>query len=398
MVTEAGIRWVPVRDVGDVRIGKQLSPAGRDGAGQFPYLRVANVHEGRINFTDLKTMSFTMVERELYGLRPGDILLNEGQENLWMVGRSAIYDRRPGEFCFQNTLIRFRPGDRIVPEYAQMVFERWRRAGVFARVAEKTSISHLGGTRFGGLLFPLLGTAEQRRIVEAANAVSSQERAVEASIAKLDMLKRSLMEELADWEHGTLADVLHHGPQNGVYKPASDYGPDGTPIVRIESFSGGPSDLTRNLLRASLREAEIDRYGLAAGDILINRVNTPELVGKSTAVGKLVEPTVFESNIMRCVVRSDLANPAFVEAWLSGPTAKRYFRARAKSAISQASINGDDVRDCPIPKLDVAGQNTFLRRQEVMERKQRIETAELEKMKLVRWGIIEDLLNPLPSS
>ncbi|MFC4957644.1 restriction endonuclease subunit S [Streptomyces mauvecolor] len=373
-------------------MGKQLSPASREGARQFPYLRVANVHEGRIDVSDVNTMGFSAAEREVYKLVPGDILLNEGQENLRMVGRSALYQGESGAYCFQNTLIRFRAGAEVIPEYAQAVFVRWRSQGVFAGIAEKTSISHLGGNRFGALLFPVLPISQQRRIVDVIEAMSAQERAIEASIAKLESLNAAVMAELWDLECGSFEEVVVFGPQNGIYKPGSSYGLEGTPIVRIDSFRGGPSDFTRNLLRVSLSRGEVDRYGLATGDVLINRVNTPELVGKSTAVGKLVEPVVFESNMMRCKLLTERAVPAFVETWLGSPTVKRYFRQRAKSAISQASINGSDVRGCPFPKLDVTGQLEFLDRLAMVREQQRLERAELAKLGTLKRGVIDDLL------
>ncbi|GAA2459176.1 restriction endonuclease subunit S [Streptomyces mauvecolor] len=392
MGTDSEVRWLPVREVGDVRMGKQLSPASREGARQFPYLRVANVHEGRIDVSDVNTMGFSAAEREVYKLVPGDILLNEGQENLRMVGRSALYQGESGAYCFQNTLIRFRAGAEVIPEYAQAVFVRWRSQGVFAGIAEKTSISHLGGNRFGALLFPVLPISQQRRIVDVIEAMSAQERAIEASIAKLESLNAAVMAELWDLECGSFEEVVVFGPQNGIYKPGSSYGLEGTPIVRIDSFRGGPSDFTRNLLRVSLSRGEVDRYGLATGDVLINRVNTPELVGKSTAVGKLVEPVVFESNMMRCKLLTERAVPAFVETWLGSPTVKRYFRQRAKSAISQASINGSDVRGCPFPKLDVTGQLEFLDRLAMVREQQRLERAELAKLGTLKRGVIDDLL------
>ncbi|AXE78027.1 restriction endonuclease subunit S [Streptomyces atratus] len=374
-------------------MGKQLSPASREAAGQFPYLRVANVHLGRIDYADVNTMGFSSREREIYGLRPGDILLNEGQ-SLELVGRSAVYEGADGVYCFQNTLVRFRPSEQVLSAYAQVIFERWLATGVFAAIAKQTtSIAHLGSERFAALDFPLLPLAEQRRIVEVIDAVSAQERAIEASIAKLDMLKVSVMAELASMELGAFEGILERGPQNGIYKPASSYGSEGTPIVRIDSFRGGPSDFTRNLLRVSLSAGEVERYGLVTGDVLINRVNTPELVGKSTAVGRLVEPTVFESNMMRCRVRADRAVPTFVETWLGSSLAKTHFRMRAKSAISQASINRSDVRSCPFPRLDVPRQLNFLKRLAAVRDQQQLEEVELAKLGDLNRGIIDDLLD-----
>ncbi|MFH8563898.1 restriction endonuclease subunit S [Streptomyces sp. NPDC017988] len=393
MPDNAGIEWLPVRDVGSVRMGKQLSPASRDAAGQFPYLRVANVHLGRIDYADVNRMGFTAAERETYGLKPGDILLNEGQ-SLELVGRSAIYDRAEGEFCFQNTLVRFRPDSRVLPEYAQAIFERWLATGVFAAIAKQTtSIAHLGGDRFASLSFPLLPLEVQRRIVEVIASVTALERQIQASIAKLEALRSGVIEELAHLEWRTLGEVLEQGPQNGIYKPGSSYGLQGTPIVRIDSFTRGVSDFTRGLLRVQASPEEIARYGLAVGDLVINRVNTPELVGKATSVRRLLEPTVFESNMMRCKLRRSLADPLFTETWLGSSIVKRYFLARAKSAISQASINGDDVRSCPFPALDTAGQLKFLARFDAVQNERLAEAAELAKVRALKQGLVDDMLS-----
>lgn len=44
-----------------------------------PYLRVANVFDGYIDFGDVLEMPFTESEQAIYSLKPNDILLNEGQ-------------------------------------------------------------------------------------------------------------------------------------------------------------------------------------------------------------------------------------------------------------------------------------------------------------------------------
>ena len=44
-----------------------------------PYLRAANVFDGFIDYSDVLSMNFELSEQLVYNLRPGDILLNEGQ-------------------------------------------------------------------------------------------------------------------------------------------------------------------------------------------------------------------------------------------------------------------------------------------------------------------------------
>lgn len=188
--------WPTVREVGEVRMGKQLSPSSRQFGTQLPYLRVANVLDGWINYSDVKVMGFSDSERRTYELRPGDILLNEGQ-SLELVGRSAIYRRGEGEFQFQNTLVRFRVGEDVLPEYAQTVFSYWLTTGVFATIAKKTtSIAHLGGDRFASLPFPMVSLEDQRNVVRTLDAWDKRIASEEDALAKLRRLKQGLVDDL----------------------------------------------------------------------------------------------------------------------------------------------------------------------------------------------------------
>lgn len=190
------VDWLPVRDVGSVRMGKQLSPDSRSAGGQFPYLRVANVLAGHIDYSDVKTMGFTSGERSTYQLHPGDILLNEGQ-SLELVGRSSLYNKAAGEFCFQNTLIRFRAGAGLDPKYAQVVFGYWLQTGVFASIAKKTtSIAHLGGDRFGALQFPLVSPGDQSDLVAVAAACDGDIESEQRELNGLRQLKQGLVDDL----------------------------------------------------------------------------------------------------------------------------------------------------------------------------------------------------------
>lgn len=202
---EISVDWRPVREVGSVRMGKQLSPDSRAAGGQFPYLRVANVLAGAIDYSDVKSMGFTPSERSTYQIQPGDILLNEGQ-SLELVGRSAIYKRAAGEYCFQNTLVRFRASKGLDPDYAQVVFGHWLRTGVFASIAKQTtSIAHLGGDRFGVLSFPLVSPDDQANLVSVIGACDGGMESERDELARLRLLKQGLVDDLLAGECPRLA-------------------------------------------------------------------------------------------------------------------------------------------------------------------------------------------------
>lgn len=176
--------WATHDQIGDVQLGRQRSPQHHHGEHMRPYLRVANVFEDYIDLTDVLEMNFTPDEFEVYRLQYGDILLNEGQ-SLELVGRPAMYrDELPGG-CFQNTLVRQRVFDGVLPEFALVVCRAQFRAGRFRQIASiTTSIAHLGTQRFASLEFPLPPISEQAAIVEAVNEKLSQIDALEAEVER----------------------------------------------------------------------------------------------------------------------------------------------------------------------------------------------------------------------
>lgn len=156
---------MPVAATGEVQGGRQRSPHMIEGR-VVPYLRVANVFDGYIDFNDINEMPFRQQEIETFRLRPGDILLNEGQ-SVELVGRCAMYADGPADCCFQNTLIRYRAGPQTDANFAIQLFRYCQAIGIFSRIAVKTnSIAHLGVSRFAELELPFPLLREQRKIAE----------------------------------------------------------------------------------------------------------------------------------------------------------------------------------------------------------------------------------------
>lgn len=187
---------VPVEQAGDVRLGRQRSPAHEIGQFMKPYLRVANVFDGFIDYSDILTMNFNPYEQKIYGLREGDILLNEGQ-SLELVGRSAIFRGLAGAYCFQNTLVRFRCNESTIPVYCQAMFKYWLDTRRFTLIAKQTtSVAHLGADRFAKMPFPRPPVPEQEEIAKLlaldSEAIDCEERAC----AKLRVLKSGLTDDL----------------------------------------------------------------------------------------------------------------------------------------------------------------------------------------------------------
>lgn len=186
-----------VTEVGTVELGRQRHPDWHVGSNMKPYLRVANVFEDRIDTSDVMEMHWPGETFERFELHPGDILLNEGQTPD-LLGRPALYRGDPPDVAFTNSLLRFKAGAGVLPEFALLVFRRHMRAGRFKQESRiTTNIAHLSANRFKRVEFPVPPLAEQRAIVkqadDAVEAVLRLRSQLEAAKARRANLFRALL-------------------------------------------------------------------------------------------------------------------------------------------------------------------------------------------------------------
>lgn len=185
----------PASAVGDVQLGQQRHPKFRTGANVRPYLRVANVMDGWIDFTDLESMHFPESDLPKFELLSGDILLNEGQSTE-LVGRSAIYRGEIVGCCVQKTLIRFRCGPQLVPEFAHAYFQHLLYTGQFATmVVQTTSMAHLTAIRFKSVPVPVPPLEEQRELAARLAAVGTALSAVSERYSGVHALRSRFIAE-----------------------------------------------------------------------------------------------------------------------------------------------------------------------------------------------------------
>ncbi|MGY4710670.1 hypothetical protein ACXDF8_14105 [Mycolicibacterium sp. CBM1] len=186
-----------VAEAGRVELGRQRHPDWHSGPNMRPYLRVANVFEDRIDTRDVMEMHWPEGVFDRFKLQPGDVLLNEGQTPE-LLGRPALYRGDPPDVAFTNSILRFKAGDAVMPEFAVLVFRRHMRAGRFKRESRiTTNIAHLSAARLKPIEFPIPPLREQKAIVNTAaaelEAVARLRSEIEAARAKRLQLRRSLL-------------------------------------------------------------------------------------------------------------------------------------------------------------------------------------------------------------
>jgi type I restriction enzyme, S subunit len=263
-------------------------------------------------------------------------------------------------------LIPLRPNNRIHREYLAYFL---RAPATAEKIAQRVAGARMPRAEMPfvmSLAIPLPSLDEQRRITDllsrAENIVRMRREAEQKAKEIIPALFLDMFGDPATnpkgWRTTTLSEVVADGPQNGLYKHADTYG-SGTPILRIDGFYDGRVRPLAEWKRLRLDAAEAKRFRLTEGDIVVNRVNSPEYLGKSAIIPRLEEPAVYESNMMRVSVSRETALPEFVIAYLQTAFARSALIKNAKHAINQSSINQDDVRSVLIYLPPISDQAAF---------------------------------------
>lgn len=409
MTLPAGWVKATVEEVAHVRLGRQRSPTHAKGDHLRPYLRAANVTWDGLDLSDVKSMNFAPHEQSAYALRPGDLLLSEASGSASEVGKPAFWNAELPECYFQNTLIRVRP-PKGTERFLFWQLRAAALNGQFVDQSRGVGIHHLGAERLSKFPVALAPSDEQRRIVAAIEehlsrvgaGVDALERVkkelvryrasvlkaacegrlvpTEAALARAEgrsyepaseLLARILAERRAPWsgkkkyaepaqpDTSSLPELpkgwvwvavdqlVSDGPTNGLYLPKSRYG-EGTPILRIDDFQTWVSRSNAALQRVRASGNEVGAYALRAGDLVINRVNSPSHLGKSVVIEQRHLPALFESNMMRLALAVGVS-PSFIHLYLASDDGRERLTKNAKWAVNQASINQRDVGTTAVP-------------------------------------------------
>lgn len=227
--------------------------------------------------------------------------------------------------------------------------------------AHGATMKHLTKPVFDALPFYLPPLDEQRRIAAVLDKVSDLIAKRREQLDKLDeLVKARFVEMFGDpvsnpkgWPKGTIRDVVSD-VKYGTSKPAVDGGT--YKYLRMGNITfDGHLDLS-DLKYIDIPDSELEKCVVKKGDILFNRTNSKELVGK-TCVFNLDEPMVIAGYIIRVRVNERVI-PIYLSAVLNSQYGKQTLYDMCKAIVGQANINAQELQNIVIliPPLELQKQ------------------------------------------
>ena len=161
------------------------------------------------------------------------------------------------------------------------------------------------------------------------------------------------------WPETTIGEAIKSADYGSSTK-ASDDGA-GLPLIRMGNVDYSRRlDLTE-LKYVQLPDDQIAKYRLSEGDILFNRTNSKDLVGKTGLWFGSTE-AVAASYFIRVRVDRSVLNPFYLWAFMNSGHMKRVLFDTARGAIGQSNINAKELRAFHLPLPPASLQNRFEQR------------------------------------
>ena len=325
-------------------------------------VRIDNPSEsGMEHYVGLEHLDADSLKIRRWGT-PGDVeatklLFKKGDI---IFGRRRAYQRKLGvaEFdgiCSAHAMVLRSKPDVVLPDFLPFFMQ----SDLFMKRAVEISVGSLSPTINWRTMaiqeFVLPPIDEQVRLVDLLQALERTTESHRKIGGSADKLVRSLLSDVLnrEWPVVDLGSVVHE-TQYGLSINAGSEGQ--YPMLRMMNIEDGLC-VENDIKYVDLSEKDFETYRLVDGDVLFNRTNSYELVGR-TGVYELEGDHVFASYLVRIKTVPEKLEPKFLTLYLNSDFGRRQVLAYATKAVSQANVNASNLLRVrvPLPPLDVQKQ------------------------------------------
>jgi type I restriction enzyme S subunit len=177
-----------------VTLGREVSGQG---IVELPYLRVANVQDGYLDLSEIKTVRILRSEIERFALQNGDVLMNEGGD-FDKLGRGTVWRAQIDPCLHQNHVFRVRCNTaRLVPDFLAAYSASQRGKAFFIQSSKQsTNLASINSSQLKAFPLALPGIDEQREVIDRLDSMNERLSSEELELKKLTATKSGLMDDL----------------------------------------------------------------------------------------------------------------------------------------------------------------------------------------------------------
>lgn len=395
--------WVRLGNITQIKGGKRI-PKGtsllKENTG-YKYIRVTDMKNGTVLNDDIHYISKDIYNKiSNYTISKNDIYITCAGT----IGRVGII---PVEFDGANLtenadkiIIKHINKNLLVKVLSSYIVQKQIQEVITTGCQPKLAIK-----KIEQLKIPLPPINEQQRIVNR----------IESLFAKLDRAKELIENTLAQFEQNKMA-ILHKAfigeltakwrKENNIdlsswqektvdelctslkYGTSKKSNPEGSVVVlRMGNLQNGEIDWS-NLMYTDDKD-DIEKYLLKKGDVLFNRTNSPELVGK-TSIYRGEYPAIYAGYLIKLDYGKDIIGE-YLNYMMNSTKAKHYCYTVKTDGVSQSNINAKKIGAFEIPVPTIEEQQEIVNiLDRLLAKYNKIKNLEqqLEKIELLKKAIL----------
>jgi len=336
-------------------------------------LRIGNIRERYLDLSNvlyIKNLKPEIIAKNK--ISEGDILLVASNGNRDFVGRSCKIDKKI-EFIYASFLMSIsKIFDEVEPDFLLYYLnspQGWNHIRNSTSTGVGINNLKISELRKMPVFFP--NKKLQQKIIEKLNNIFDELDNKKKEILELQKKKIKFIEYFLKNVNGyyfesllkkekivkiKLNEVILNIKLGSNEKAISNG--KGVPVLRMPNIQEGKIDYS-NLKYTEFSKKDEERYLLRKNDVLVNRTNSPELVGKS-AVFEKNEKFAFASYIIRLRVDEKKINPHFLVNFLNSSIGRSYIESVYVKTAGQANINSEHLKSMPILLPEITKQVSII--------------------------------------
>lgn len=395
--------WVRLGNITQIKGGKRI-PKGtsllKENTG-YKYIRVTDMKNGTVLNDDIHYISKDIYNKiSNYTISKNDIYITCAGT----IGRVGII---PVEFDGANLtenadkiIIKHINKNLLVKVLSSYIVQKQIQEVITTGCQPKLAIK-----KIEQLKIPLPPINEQQRIVERIESLfvklDRAKELIENTLAQFEQNKMAILHkafideltakwrkenniDLSSWQEKTI-DELCTSLKYGTSKKSK---PEGSVVVlRMGNLQNGEIDWS-NLMYTDDKD-DIEKYLLKKGDVLFNRTNSPELVGK-TSIYRGEYPAIYAGYLIKLDYGKDIIGE-YLNYMMNSTKAKHYCYTVKTDGVSQSNINAKKIGAFEIPVPTIEEQQEIVNiLDNLLAKYNKIKNLEqqLEKIELLKKAIL----------
>lgn len=386
MIEEIPKSWL-ITTLGSITTKPQYGwTAKTSSSGVVKYLRTTDLSKGKVTWDSVPYCLEMPEDLEKYQLYENDILISRAGS----IGLSFRIKDVPANAIFASYLIRFK-GLLVDPRYIEYFLKTEDYWASISNSSAGIAVQNVNAVKLSDISIPLAPHNEQKRIADRLDSLYNHLYALNERLDRIPVLLKQFRENVLmqavtgilteEWRKSRKAESYQKLDENnsmpfripntwqwdalgsltekisyGTSKKSDNHGK--VPVLRMGNLQNGKVDWGD--LKYSSDEREMANYVLRPGDVLFNRTNSPELVGK-TSIYEGERPAIYAGYIIRIVTKKRL-NPYYLNFVLNSNHGRDWSWKVKSDGVSQSNINAKKLSAFLLPLPNIEEQEEIVKR------------------------------------